>query len=148
MTQQVLICRKPSPSYSIFLYEQLALFTMKALEKGRPYKIHKFREFLETFNHASIKDQHLLCELYLHHLVVKEDRLTNITPIVGDIQLRAFTYFVNNQFFWRNAFLFAQQNEQSSTLWVRGEPLDIPTYLDDYQEILSWEGMSEHIQNL
>jgi len=88
---------------------------------------------LEPFNHASTKYQQLLCELYLHHLAVHEDRLTNITPIVGDIQLRAFTYFVNNQVSRRNAFLSVQQNEWNSTLWVRGEPLDIPTYLDDYQ---------------
>lgn len=121
---------------------------MKAVEKGKPYKIHKASEFLETFKHASTKDQHFPCELYQHHIVVQEDRLTNLTPIVGDIQLKAFTSFVNNQVAWRNALLSIQHNEHNSKLWIRGEPLDIPTFLDDYQEFLNRRGMIELIQNL
>ena len=74
MMQQVLICRNPSPSYSIFLYEQLTLFKMKSIVEDQPHKITLVPEFLENFFQSGITNQHFLCELYLHEHACQLDK--------------------------------------------------------------------------
>ena len=37
--QEIMSFRAPSPSYQVFLYEQLTLFKLKALKEGRPYQL-------------------------------------------------------------------------------------------------------------
>lgn len=49
------------------------------------------------------------------------DRQFNISPYVGDIQLHAFSSFVQNQVRWELAYSSAKHNEKNVTLWVRGE---------------------------
>ena len=39
LTQDLLSCRAPSPSYHVFLLEHMTLFKIKDLKKGRPWKI-------------------------------------------------------------------------------------------------------------
>jgi len=121
MMQQVLICRNPSPSYYVVLYEQLTLFKMKAIMEDWPHKITLVLEFLETFFQSGITYQHFLWELYLHEHACQLDKRFNMTPFVGDIQLRAFTSFVNNQITWLNSFQMVHTNEGASTLWIRSE---------------------------
>ena len=36
LTHELLRCRSPSPSYPVFLFEQMILFHIKALREGRP----------------------------------------------------------------------------------------------------------------
>jgi len=137
LVEQVLICRSPSPSYSIFLYEQMTLFKIKAVKEGRPHKIALSFDFMDTFSHSEIEEQHLLCELYLHEFACPMDRRYNITPLVGDIQIRSFTSFVNNHVTWRNAFQTVRKNEVNASLWIRGEPLDANTIIKKHQDLLS-----------
>jgi hypothetical protein len=57
------------------------------------------------------------------------DRIYNITPLVGDIQIRDFTSFFNNHVTWRNDFQTVRKNEVNASLWIRGEPLDVRTII-------------------
>lgn len=66
---------------------------------------------MQTFAQAPKSDKNLLCELYLHNEAMSEDRTTNLIPVVGDIQLRAFTAFLANQLTWQNAYTSGQYNE-------------------------------------
>ena len=61
-------------------------------------------EFLETFSQSDFLDQHFLCEIYLHEQSCMLDTKFNHVPYVGDVQLRSFTSFVNNQAKWWNVF--------------------------------------------
>jgi hypothetical protein len=47
--------------------------------------VFKPEAFVQTFSEASITDQHLLCEVYLHNEAIPENRQLNLSPLVGDI---------------------------------------------------------------
>ena len=49
------------------------------------------------------------------------DRKFNMSPYVGDIQLHAFSSFVQNQVRWDLAYSTVEHNEKNITLWVWGE---------------------------
>jgi hypothetical protein len=121
----------------IFLHEQLTLFKLKSIKEGRPYKMISASEFLETFSQSDFSDQHFLCELYLHEQACLLDIKFNLVPYVGDVQLRAFTYFVNNQEKWWNSFHTIQKNEGEATLWIRGEPHTPVTIFNIHRHLLS-----------
>ena len=50
------------------------------------------------------------------------DTQVDPVPHIGDIHLRSFTYFVNNHVRWFSDSQTNRRNEDSSTLWIRGEP--------------------------
>ena len=86
----------PSPSYLVFLYEQMTLFKLKALKEGIPYQLTPSIKFLETFVESSFTEQNMLCELYLREMACPMDLHSNPVPHFGDVLLRAFASFVNN----------------------------------------------------
>lgn len=63
LARQLLCCRNPSPSYPIFLYEQLYLFQLRAIQADKPYQINNPNSFLKAYSSVDSADQHLLCEL-------------------------------------------------------------------------------------
>ena len=87
----------------------------------KPHQIVDPKSFLKAYSRSDSTDQHLLCELYLHEYVCMVDRRFNISPYVGDIQLHAFSSFVQNQVRWELAHSSTKHNEKNVTLWVRGE---------------------------
>ena len=87
LVQKLLVARKPSLNYSLFLIERLAFFQIKAIKNGRPHKVFKPEDFVQNFVEASTSDQHLLCELYLHNEAIPEEKKLNLNPLVGDIQI-------------------------------------------------------------
>ena len=128
LARQLLCCRKPSPSYPIFLYEQLYLFQLRANQANKPYQINNPNSFLKAYSSADLVDQHLLSELYLHEYICTMDRKFIMTPYVGDIQLHDFSSYVQNQVRWEICHSATKQNEKNVILWVRGEltpPYDI-----------------------
>ena len=112
----------PSPSYLVFLYEQMTLFKLKAMKEGIPYQLKPSVQFLETFVETSFTKHNLLCELYLHEMPCPMDLRSNLVPYLGDVQLRAFFSFVNNHVQWENYFDTISKNEVNSNIWIRSEP--------------------------
>ena len=110
LARQLLCCRKPSPSYPIFLYEQLYLFQLRAIQADKPYQINNPSSFLKAYSSVDSVDQHLLCELYLHEYICMMDRKFIMTPYVGDIQLHDFASFVQNQVRWEISHLVVEHN--------------------------------------
>ena len=96
LNQELLRCRDPSPSYPIFLFEQMTMFKMSVLKEGKPCQIMTTPQFLETFTQSDFFEQKLLCELYLHEMACIMDPLSNYVVHLGDIHLRAPTSFVTN----------------------------------------------------
>ena len=75
--QELMSFRVPSPSYPVFLYEQLTLFKLKALKEGRPYQLTPSAQFLETFMESSFTEQKLLCKFNLHEMAFPLDLHSN-----------------------------------------------------------------------
>jgi hypothetical protein len=140
--------RKPSCNYSLFLVERLIWFQIKSLVEGKPYEVLEPTDFVKTFLAASIKDQHLLCEGYFHNEAIPENRRLNINPLVGDVQLRAFTSFLYNQILWQSNFSTVSQNEDKKLLWIRPEPERAARFISEYYEVLKKAGVTEHVQQL
>ena len=121
-SKHLLFGRRPSLAYSVFLQEAMRLFQLTALFEDRPYKLNTTDHFLSTFSNATTSEQDLLCELYLHDMILPHDNRHNFIAITGDIQLRAFTSFLANQVRWKDFLRVAVQNDKDSALWIRPEP--------------------------
>jgi hypothetical protein len=102
--------------------ERLTWFQIKSIIEGKPHAVLHPADFFKTFVAASTRDQHLLCEAYFHNEAIPKNRLLNINPLVGDIQIRAFTSFLYNQILWQDEFLATMHNEDNRLLWIRPEP--------------------------
>jgi hypothetical protein len=148
MMQKLMATRKPSCNYSLFLMERLIWFQIKSIIEGKPHEVIQSTDFIKTFVVASTRDQHLLCEAYFHNEVIPENRLLNINPLVGDVQLRAFTSFLLNQIIWKGDFSAAQNNENNRLLWIRPEPQREDTFISQYYEFLKQPRATEHVQQL
>jgi hypothetical protein len=148
LVQKLLATRKPSCNYSLFLMERLTWFQIKSIIEGKPHAVLHPTDFVKTFVAASTRDQHLLCEAYFHNEAIPENRLLNINPLVGDIQIRAFTSFLYNQILWQDDFLAAKHNEDNRLLWIRPEPQKAATFVTEYYEFLKQPGVTEHVQQL
>jgi hypothetical protein len=64
MIQQLMATRKPSCNYSLFLMERLMWFQIRSIIEGNPHEVISSIDFIQTFEAASTKDQHFLCEAY------------------------------------------------------------------------------------
>jgi hypothetical protein len=140
--------RKPSCNYSLFLIERLTWFQIKSIVEGKSHEVIEPTDFVTTFLAASTRDQHLLCEAYFHNEAIPENRLLNINPLVGDVQLRAFTSFLYNQIWWQSDFSAAKHNEDNKLLWIRPEPERAARFISEYYEVLKKPGVTEHVQQL
>jgi hypothetical protein len=148
MMQQLMATRKPACNYSLFLMERLMWFQIKSIIEGKPHEVISSIDFIQTFVAASTRDQHLLCEAYFHNEAIPENRSLNINPLVGDVQLRAFTSFLLNQITWQGDFSAAKNNEDNRGLWIRPEPQGAATFISQYYAFLKKTGMTEHVQQL
>jgi hypothetical protein len=148
LMHSLIATRKPSCNYSLFLVERLIWFQIKSLIEGKPYEVIEPTDFVKTFLAASIKDQHLLCEGYFHNEAIPENRRLNINPLVGDVQLRAFTSFLYNQILWQSNFSTVSHNEDKKLLWIRPEPERAARFISEYYEVLKKPGVTEHVQQL
>jgi hypothetical protein len=148
LMQTLMATRKPSCNYSLFLIERLTWFQIKSIIEGKSHEVIQPTDFVKTFLAASTRDQHLLCEAYFHNEAIPENRLLNINPLVGDVQLRAFTSFLHNQILWQSDFLAAKHNEDNKLLWIRPEPQRAARFISEYYEVLKKPGVTEHVQQL
>jgi hypothetical protein len=148
LMQTLMATRKPSCNYSLFLMERLTWFQIKSIIEGKSHEVIQPTDFVKTFLAASTRDQHLLCEAYFHNEAIPENRLLNINPLVGDVQLRAFTSFLHNQILWQSDFLAAKHNEDNKLLWIRPEPQRAARFISEYYEVLKKPGVTEHVQQL
>jgi hypothetical protein len=129
LAQKLLVARKPSYNYSLFLMERLTWFQIKSITEGRPHAVLHPTNFVKTFAKASTMDQHLLCEAHFHNEAIPKNRQLNLNSLVGDIQIWAFTFFLHNQIMWQDDFLATKHNEDNPLLWIRLEPQNTTTFV-------------------
>lgn len=118
----VLSCRAPSKNYALFLLEQYLQLKIKAVKVGAPIQINIVNDFIDYCKHYGVKFQRLLCEFYLHNLVLDQETELNHSPFVGDIQFQLFISFGVNHIKWLKAYNSLQRQENDLDLWVRAKP--------------------------
>ena len=83
-------CRRPSPSYPIFLWECYFLFYMKVVMEDKPYLCSSTCTFLDVFRASDFDEKSLLCELFLQNIIcehVSTQMVVTILSYMGDLQL-------------------------------------------------------------
>lgn len=83
----ILTCRPPARNYAFFLMERYLQLKIKAVKAGAPIEINTIDDFINWCKHYGVKVQRLLCEFYLHNLVLDQETNQNPSPFVGDVQL-------------------------------------------------------------
>ena len=139
----VLTCRAPAKNYALFLLERYLRLKIKAVRAGAPIQIDSVNDFIDYCKHYGAKVQRLLCEFYLHNLVLDEETDLNPGPFVGDIQLQAFVSFGVNQLKWLRAYNAFQRQENSLDLWVRAEPRDPVRLWNSHKKLMRTPGVIE-----
>ena len=66
------------------------------------------------------------------------DSESNPFPHIGDIHLRAFTYFFTNHMHWWGDSQTIHRNEDKSTLWIHGEPQAPVPLISRYKKYISF----------
>jgi len=81
----VLACRELAKNYALFLMERYLQFKIKSVKAGVPIEIKTIDDFINYCKHYEVKVQRLLCEFYLHNLVLDGEMEKNPSSFVGDI---------------------------------------------------------------
>ena len=118
----VLACICPTKNYALFLLERYLQLKIKAVRAGKPIELKTIVDFVTCCKLYGVKVQRLLCEFYLHNLILENDSETNPSPFVGHIQYHAFISFAVNQLKWLKSYNVFQRQENELDLWVRSEP--------------------------
>ena len=69
----VLACRAPAKNYALFLMERYLQLKIKVVKAGAPIQINTIDDFINCCKHYGVKVQRLLCEFYLHNLVLDQE---------------------------------------------------------------------------
>ena len=120
----VLACRCLTKNYALFLLEIYLQLKIKEFRAGKSIELKTINDFVSCCKLYGVKVQRLLCEFYLHNLILENDCESNPIPFVGDVQYQAFISFVVNQLKWFKCYNFFQRQENELDLWVRSEPKD------------------------
>ena len=87
MIPKLMSCRSPCSVYALFLKEQFVNYHMTCVIHGKYFTLNTPQEFFQSFHTAPVANKNFLCELFLHNLVVPNDRDWNPLIYVGVIQL-------------------------------------------------------------
>ena len=92
-----LACICPAKYYALFLLERYLQLKIKVVREGKSIELKTIDDFVSCCKLYGIKVQCLLCEFYLHNLILENDCESNPSPFVGDVQHQAFISFALNQ---------------------------------------------------
>lgn len=137
----VLACRAPAKNYALFFLERYLQLKIKAVKAGVPIEIKTIDDFINCCKHYGVKVRKLLCEFYLHNLVLDGETEKNPGAFVGDIQLQAFISFAVNQIKWLKAYNIFQREKNGLDLWVRGELRNPLQLWNKYMSLMRTKGV-------
>ena len=90
----------PSQDYSVFLKMQLTSLQARVIISNMPCYLTTIDIFFKLYHNVDEEDHNLLCELYLHDLVLPGLNEWDLNPHVGHLELREFTSLMKNQIKW------------------------------------------------
>lgn len=110
----------PSPIYSILLKKELISLHARALATWAPCYNNIVDQFLELYKCLDELGKNLIYEIYQHDLVVTWYNEWDTNPYVGNVHIRSFASFMNNQLKWRKAMGFVEKFEKTEGMRLRG----------------------------
>ena len=81
----VLACRCLAKKYALFLLERYLQLKIKAVRAGKSIELKNIEDLVSCWKIYGIKVQRLLCEFYLHNLILENDYESNPSPFIGDV---------------------------------------------------------------
>ena len=125
----------------MFLLERYLQLKIKVVSAGKSIELKTIDDFVSCYKLYGIKVQRLLCEFYLHNLVLENDCESNPSPFVGDVQFQEFISFVLNQLKWLKAYNAFQRQDNELDLWVRSEPQEPFQFWARQKSLMTKEGV-------
>lgn len=119
LAQEVMSCRPPASSYSLFLHERFLFSCLESIKKEISHEIEDGVQFLQILRAHGVPTQRLMCELYMHEYLLRVDREFNLVPYVGDIHLSTLTSYTFNQISWQKAYNTFESNKVMKPFMVR-----------------------------
>ena len=101
----------PRQKLCLFLLEIYLQLKIKAVREGKSIELKTIDDFVSCCKLYGIKVQCLLCEFYLHNLILENDCESNPSPFVGDVQFQAFISFAVNQLKWLKSYNAFERQE-------------------------------------
>lgn len=93
------------------------------------------KEFLCAYETSSFVDKNLLCELYLHNYPIPVDTHWNPLMYIGNIQLKAFMSYIQNQNNWGQQLSKYRDLELATPLDLRAETSHSDNVLCQWNQI-------------
>jgi hypothetical protein len=97
VSEEMLECRPPARTYTLFLKEQWHKNQITHLAKFVKFNLDTPKYFLDAYQGCNMEEKSKLCEFYLHNLVLPHPYNWNPNPYVGDVQLMAFSSWLRHE---------------------------------------------------
>lgn len=97
MAAKLLNCQPPSPVYALYLKGQRIHIEVEYLVSNLSFDLKEIGNIVHNVFSGILERQNLLCELYLHNFVFPTNTVWNPYHFVGDINLRAFQSYLQNE---------------------------------------------------
>lgn len=73
LAQEMLACKSLAKSYSLFIHENYFLLCLQIIQQELSHKIEDPLQLLRILRANNYVHQHLLCELYMHDYILRND---------------------------------------------------------------------------
>jgi hypothetical protein len=93
----MLECRPPTRTYTMFLKEQWHKKQIEHLAKLVKFNLDTPKDLLDAYQGCNMRERARLYELYLHNLILPHPYNWNLNPYVGDFQLISFTSWLRHE---------------------------------------------------
>jgi len=123
--------------------ERYLQLKIKVVKVGTPIQINTIDDFINCCKKYGVNVQRLLCEFYLHNLVLDQETEQKPDAFVGDIQLQVFISFGVNQIKWLKAYNAFQRQENGLDLWVRAEPRNLVQLWREHRNLMGTPSVIE-----
>ena len=120
----------------MYLHEAWVIYQLNPLHEGKKFQIFTTLIFYELYLESSPREHNLLCELYSFDFILEHDTLWNPNTLVGDIHLKYFMSFIQNQIKWEFDMKFLIQCEFLCELHVREDHHTVVEMFNSHEEIL------------
>ena len=118
----------------------------RALALGVMFYINTIDQFLALYKCLKEPYKNILCELYNHDLIVTGYSGLDHNPYVGDVQIRAFASFMQNQIKWNKSMAFVERAKKIKCLRLRGEH-DPIKLLEERAKLMKSAGFATILKN-
>lgn len=128
LVPQMMACRTPPRVYALHLKERHLSFKLSRVIYGLNPSIETLDEFFQVYQFSPLEVKNMLCEMYLHNFIVPNDPDWNSLLYIGEIHLRAFMSWIQNEVSWGKQFETYMERELHTPLPLRAKssnPLDI-----------------------